>query len=474
MTELTGADRSKDVLAALERDFPSHLERIRDFVRFPSISASGEGMEDTARAVQQMLADIGVHGELVETPGYPIVFGELDAGKPKTLLIYGMYDVQPADEEGWMVPPFSGEIVDLEGLGPSVVSRGVFNTKAPLRSIFNVLRAIVDLDEVPVNLKFIIEGEEERGSKHLPSFIDQYRDRLSADAVLFPFYCQDSSGKPVVYLGVKGLLCLELSSKGGVYPGTPRRSVHSSYAAWVGSPVWRLVQALATLIDRGERITVDGFYDDIAPPSREDRELLDRLAETIDLDRIRWEFDIPEFKIDGNPRQVIETYLFSPTLNIAGIVAGYSGTGVKTVLPAEAMAKIDIRLIPDMTVESTLERLSAHLDRRGFQDIEVQIVSAYEQARTSVQEDISQALIGSIRSQGLEPEIWPHIGGSAPFYLFTDRLRLPLVMGGLGHGGRAHGVNEYATVAGMKAFEQWLATFLYGYAGNEKTKSREE
>ena len=443
----------------------AHLDRVRAYVRQPSISGEGQGMQEMAELVRDSIRGLGGRAEIAPTPGWPVVTGAIDAGAPKTLLIYGMYDVQPVEGEEWMVPPFAGEVVTLPEFGDSMVARGVYNTKGPLAGLFNVLESIQTVGgRLPVNLKFVIEGEEELSSPNLPGFIASHRDRLGADATYFPFYCQDRHGKPVMWLGVKGIQYFEVACRGGTWGGPRTRGVHGSNAVWIGSPAWRLARVLATMMDDREGITIEGFTDDVLSPSAEDEELLQRLARTFDSATQLWMWDAERFKYDLQGADLLRRYLYTPTLNIDGIWGGYTGPGMKTLLPHEVRAKMDVRMVPNMEPERVRERIRAHLRRVGRDDLEVHFYEGYPPAKTSVREPVVQALIKTFRDLGHEPEIWPHLAGSAPFYLFRRVLDQPFAMGGLGHGGRPHSPNEYATIAGMRLFEQSVARFLFAFA----------
>lgn len=454
-----------ELFAHLDAHFDAHLDRVRAYVRQPSISGEGQGMQEMAELVRDSIRGLGGRAEIAPTPGWPVVTGAIDAGAPKTLLIYGMYDVQPVEGEEWMVPPFAAEVVTLPEFGDSMVARGVYNTKGPLAGLFNVLESIQTVGgRLPVNLKFVIEGEEELSSPNLPGFIASHRDRLGADATYFPFYCQDRHGKPVMWLGVKGIQYFEVACRGGTWGGPRTRGVHGSNAVWIGSPAWRLARVLATMMDDREGITIEGFTDDVLSPSAEDEELLQRLARTFDSATQLWMWDAERFKYDLQGADLLRRYLYTPTLNIDGIWGGYTGPGMKTLLPHEVRAKMDVRMVPNMEPERVRERIRAHLRRVGRDDLEVHFYEGYPPAKTSVREPVVQALIKTFRDLGHEPEIWPHLAGSAPFYLFRRVLDQPFAMGGLGHGGRPHSPNEYATIAGMRLFEQSVARFLFAFA----------
>jgi acetylornithine deacetylase/succinyl-diaminopimelate desuccinylase-like protein len=454
---------------AIEADFAAHLEAIREFVRQPSISHTGLGILETAEQVKQFIEEVGGHAEVVPTAGHPVVFGDLMLDKPKTLLVYGMYDVMPVEGEEWIAPPFAADIVELPDLGPCLVSRGIYNTKGPLLGFFNTLSSIQKLDSLPVNLKFVIEGEEELGSAHLPDFIEANKGKLDGDAVFFPFYSLNRRGRPVMYLGAKGILTLELVCEGGDWGGPRSRGIHSSHGAWISSPVWKLVHALASIVGEDESLTIQNLDKIIDGPSVEDEELLARLDGVFDEQAVLEENDVSRFKYDVGGIELLRKYLFSPAVNIDGLLAGHVGPGPKTVIDRRAMAKLDIRLVPEMTVEDTLAKLQEHLLCHGFEDVLVESVSGHELSRTSVDEEVVQAMLRSYRHHGYEAETWPYIGGSAPFYLFTKELGLPLVIGGLCHGGGAHGPNEYAVVDHLGLFEKSIATFLFEYASESGT-----
>jgi acetylornithine deacetylase/succinyl-diaminopimelate desuccinylase-like protein len=463
-------------VSALERihrhiddNFEEHLERVKRLVRQPSISADGTGITEMANMVADLIREAGGEAEIVPTPGHPVVFGEIDVGAPKTLLVYGMYDVQPVLGETWDVSdPFGGEIMELPGLGPCLVNRGVCNQKGPLANFFNALHSFRAVGEpYPLNLKFMVEGEEELGSRHLPGFVEAYKDRLEADFCFFGFYAQDPKGKVVMHLGVKGILFMELVARGGDWGGPTTRGVHGSNAVWFDSPTWVLLQALSSMITPDQKhILIDGFYDDIVSPSAEDEELLKRLVSTFTPERLLEENDVRRFKYDLSGTDLMRKYLYQPTLNIDGIISGHTAEGTKTLLPHEARAKIDIRMVHNMRPERMIQLVKDHLARRGFADkIQVIVHDAYPPAKTRLGKNpAAEALLKTYRDFGFEPEIWPHLGGSAPFYLFTETLKVPTVLGGLGHGARSHSPNEYATLEGMKLHEKSVAAFLMNLA----------
>jgi acetylornithine deacetylase/succinyl-diaminopimelate desuccinylase-like protein len=376
-----------------------------------------------------------------------------------------MYDVQPVVGEDWLVPPFEGRIIPFEDRGSCVVARGVYNTKGPLAGLFSALESIRAVEgRLPVNLKFMIEGEEELGSRNLPAFVERYKDRLRADGTYFAFYAQEKTGKPVLWLGVKGILFFEMACRGGAWGGPTVRGIHGSLGALIASPAWRLIHAMDTMTGPDERITIAGIYDRVIPPSAEDERVLADLAKTFDIDLELRENEVRRPKHDLSGGDLLRRYLFDPILNIDGIVGGHHGAGSKTLLPHEVRAKMHVRLVPNMEPDDVREKILAHLKKIGCADFDVHFEQGYPWAKMGPSAPISQAMIRAMRSFGLEPEVWPNIAGSAPFYLFSRTLKQPFVMGGLGHGGRAHSPNEFATLEGMRLFEKSVARFVAEFA----------
>ena len=459
----------------IARRFPQNLERTRAFLRQPSVSATGEGVRECAEMVREMLAEIGCKTQVWGKNGHPIVYGELDVGAPTTLVEYEMYDVQPVgDLDAWMSPPFAAEIHELLRVGKSVVGRGVANSKGALFGNLSTWKAIRDVDELPVNLKIIAEGEEEISSANFIEFVRTHRQELKADGGIACDYGEDLRGVPSVGLGVKGCLYLTIWSRGSKAKGGPMTSeIHSSSAVWVTSPVWRLVKALETLVDEDQRPAIDGIWEDVAKPSKRDLELVKDLARTFDAKTTLEEMTASKFKYDLPKEKLLGTYLFEPTVNLCGIHSGYTDHGgTKTVLPHEAYVKMDIRLVPKMTVEGTLRKLKAHLKRRGFEDLEIEVHGPYGPAKTDPDSWLVDAAVQALRDHGKEPEIWPSSGGTMPAFVFSEYLRIPWLYTGLGHGGRAHAPNEYATIDGMERYMHGQASLVYRAAEQAKARRR--
>ena len=450
---------------AIEEMFPMHLERCRAFLRQKSVSATREGIIETAELVKEFIEEIGGKVSFKGNPAYPIVYGQLDVGHPKTLIIYGMYDVQPAEETSWISPPFAAEVHDLPNMGECVVARGAVNSKGALCGLFNVLKTIQEQDSIPLNLIFAIEGEEEIGSPHFKDFILANAQEFYGDGVVDFDFSQDTKGKVAMHLGLKGIVYLELICRGGKKGGPVDIAQHGSVSAWISSPVWRLIHALSSLTDNKENIRIPDFYENVMSPNRDDMELLKQLEFSFDENAFLKEMKSLCFKYDRRGVDLLKRGLYQPVININGFHAGYSGPATKTVLPTKATAKIDIRFGPNMEPDEVIKKFCHHLQDTGFGDIEVMVRDNYTWSKTDVKEKIVQKMIQAYRIHGLEPEIWPLATWAAPYFVFSRILNLPVVSGGMGHGGKQHAANEYMTVKGLLDFEKFVATFLYSVAG---------
>ncbi len=445
--------------------FDDHLALVRRFVGQPSISATGEGMAEMATLVRDEIVSLGGEAQIIPTAGWPIVLGELDAGQPRTLLVYGMYDEQPVDGETWRVPPFAGEIVELDGAGPSLVSRGIYNSKGPLCGVLAALRSILGSgSRLPVNVKLVIEGEEELASRSLPAFLEAHRERLRADATFAPFYTQDRRGTSVLKLGSKGVLFFELHCHGGDWGGPTQNAIHGAEGAWIASPVWKLLSVLRSLVDDEERITVPGLTATVQGPSAEDERLLSALEGRFDPDVILAQQRVRRFKHDERGVGLLRRFLFDPILNIDGLQAGHTGAGTKALLPDHAFAKLNLRLVPGMQIDACKRAIDDHVARASAGAVEVRWGSGYPCARTSVDANVIRAFLDAARGCGVEVDVWPTMAGSGPACLFNQILGQDFLLGGLGHGGRQHAPDEYATVEGMKLHEQAVIRLLQAFA----------
>jgi acetylornithine deacetylase/succinyl-diaminopimelate desuccinylase-like protein len=456
----------------IDAHFDTYLEDVRRLVRQPSVAAQNLGIHECAEMVCESIRDLGsddVH--LVHFPqGSPVVYGSVSSDDPdaRTLIVYCLYDVQPPEPlDEWRVDPFAAEVVDVPPYGSCLVGRGVTNSKGPLVGCFSAVSALREtLGGMPLNLIFVIEGEEEVGSVNLKRFVREKAAELErANGVYLPGVRQDERGKPKVLLGNKGMAYFELEARGGDWGGPRNIDVHGMNAAWIGNPVWRLVWALNTLRAPDGKVLVEGFYDDVRGPSERDEALLARLAATFDEDMFRERADVSRFEDDLHGVDLLRRFLFTPTFNIDGIYGGYTGEGIKTIVPHRGRVKIDVRIVPDMDPDDVLRKVQGQLQRAGFGDISVVLYEGTDWSKTDPDSDLAQAAIRAMEKSGYGPgEIWPLLPGTGPACLFTrDPLSMPFVAYGLGHGGRIHAPNEYLVVKGLHDNIKSVAALLLEY-----------
>ena len=470
------AGQHDEVYRHIDTNIASHVQQLQRWVRQQSVSAQNRGIADMAKLVATDLRDLGFKEvAIVPTKGHPGVFGFYDAGAPRTLLVYMMYDVQP-EESGWNVPAFEGAVVNHD-LGRVLMARGATNQKGPERAFLNALESILKTrGKLPVNILVAAEGEEELGSPNYPQVIEKYEARLrKADGVFFPLNTQDSAGRASLPLGVKGIVVFELEAAGGPQGGPKNAEIHSSLKAIVDAPAWRLAQALSTLTSAdGNTILVPGYYDAIRQPSPEEQRLVNGMAkQAVDLaDAMRKSLGVERFINDLSGRDLLARLLFTTTININGMWSGYTGEGMKTILPHVARARLDSRLVPEQTPDGQLELIRRHLAAKGFDDVTVRKVSGYGPAQTSVETPIVRASLSVFNKHGVTPTVAPRLAGSAPYYVFTERLKLPMVAGNIGHGSGAHAPNEYmvidprpgSRIAGLAQVEKFYVDLLYAFA----------
>ena len=425
----------KKIDSYLERNLDKNLEELSRYVAQPSVSAQNLGLDECATLVKEMLEKRGFKAEIMSTDGAPVVFAERKGKSDKTLLIYNHYDVQPPEPlELWESPPFEPEIRNGKMYG-----RGVSDDKSHLTSRLFAIDAILDEEgELPCNIKFIIEGEEETASVHLHEFVTNNMDKLKADACIWEFGGVDHRDKPMQYLGLRGICYVELSVES---LGT---DVHSGLGGSIfPNAAWRLVWALNSLKGVDERILIPGFYDDVKAPSARDRELMENLPDVAEEYKTR--YGVKEFikGLKGGIDLKVEE-VFTPTCTICGLNSGYQGPGSKTVQPAKASAKVDFRLVPDQKPADILKKLRAHLDAQGFSDVEITFLGGEPAARTDPDDPFIKMVVDtSTEIYGVPMEIVPMVGGSGPSYPFVHDLGLPVATMGLGYPDtKAHAPNE--------------------------------
>jgi acetylornithine deacetylase/succinyl-diaminopimelate desuccinylase-like protein len=471
----------------IDASYEHHVERIREFIRQPTISNTGVGMEKGATLLLSYFEHLGCKKtEIAQTPGWPVVYGYYDAGAKRTLLIYMMYDCMPADEPGWTVKPFDAALIhdyqvgDYPPFKTAMVARGTINTKGPLMAFLNACESIREANgELPVNLLLVAEGEEEQASRHLPLFLSEHKKELNeAEAMFFPSANQSLDGNITITPGTKGIRYWELECSGASWGRGPKEfDIHGSMKVIVDSPVWRMIHALETMTtEDGNRCLIDGWYDNVEPPNEEEREIIAKLAEEYDWGPKKASNSVDRFILDEKTqsRELLTKYFCEPSgINIDGIYGGYTGEGSKTLLPHKVTVKMDVRLVPNQRSSEILPKVRAHLDRHGYSDIRIRDITGGEWARTSIKSSLWSSISETYESFGLKPRIDVRNIGYAPFSLFTNTpLNLPggFGYGMLGHGTRAHAPNEYfvmegnSVVKGLRECEKSAAGILCRYA----------
>jgi len=443
----------KAIQTEIEKHHDESVRRLQTWIRQPSIAAENRGMTEGCDLMMRMLREAGFdHVTKVPTDGHPGVFAMLDSGAPRTFGLYFMYDVKQADPAEWSSPPFEAALVDKPGLGKVLMGRGAVNQKGPeatLLAAFHAFRAAGR--KVPVNLVFVAEGEEEIGSPHFPQVVRR-PDILAAlrecAGVYMPMPMQSLDGTVTINLGAKGVVELELVSSGERWHRGPKQDLHSSNEARVDSPAWHLVQALATLVGPdGHTPAIEGYSDRARPLSAEEKALIREAARRQSEDVAKRQMGVEHWVHDVDWLESLELLAGRPTVNIEGLVGGYTGPGGKTILPHRAVAKLDLRLVPDMTAAGALAALKQHLAKHGFGDIEVNMTGGYDPTTTPANSALIQAQAAVYRKNGLDPIFWPRLAGSWPGYVFTgEPLKLPAGHFGLGHGSGAHAPDEYYVI----------------------------
>ena len=474
------------VFKRIDEDLDRHIEKIQEFIRQPTISNTGEGMQEGAEYLRDTFSGLGCQvAEISKTPGWPIVYGEYDAGAEKTLIIYMMYDCMPADEPGWSVPPFEGRLVHNHRVGSYqpfktvLMARGAINSKGPLMAFLNVVGSIRDATgSLPVNLILLAEGEEEMASRHLPWFLNENKERLRrADAMFFPMGGQAVDGTVTISPGTKGVAYFELECSGEKWGRGPKKfDIHGSNKVVVDSPVWRLVHALESMTSsNGNTCLIEGWYDNVTPPTAEENRILEELGKDYDYKPIKEALYVDKFLYPEEDKLgFLKKYYCEPSgLNIDGIKGGYTGPGSKTVLPHRASVKLDVRFVPDQTSSEFMPLLKAHLDKHGYADIQITQLTSGEWARTSINSPLWRALRQTYERFGLKPKTVVRNIGYAPFSLFChEPLNLSggFAWGMLGHGMRAHSPDEYFVIEGndkvhgLADCEKSFVSTLYNYA----------
>ena len=441
-----------DIEAEIAAQHDEGVQRLQEWIRLPSIAAEDLGYPEGPEHMKSLLLDVGFQqAVVVETDGKPGVFATLDAGAPRTLGVYFMYDVKQFVPAEWSSPPLEAALVDKPGLGKVIMGRGAVNQKGPEMAFLEAIRAIREAGrQMPVNLVLVAEGEEEIGSPHIGQIVnrpDVQAALAETIGVVMPSASQGRDGIVSVSLGAKGVIEVQLIASGERWGRGPGKDVHSSLKAMIDSPTWHLVHALDTLVSAdGNTITIDDYPQPL-PISAAEKAMVAEAAKRRDEAQLKEQLSTPRWIDDLPLEQALERLVSQPTVNIEGLVGGYTGPGGKTVLPHKAEAKLDLRLVPDMTADGALAALEAHLQRHGFGDIEVNMSGGYDPTSTPASAELIQAQISVLEAAEIDPILWPRSAGSYPGYVFTGPpLNLASGHFGLGHGSGAHAPDEYFVI----------------------------
>ncbi len=427
---MTGMQDVFDYIDAHALDYVADLQRL---VRQPSISAQGVGIAETAAMVEGLLADRGFDVAQYETRGNPIVFGARTGASPKRLTFYNHYDVQPPEPlELWNGDPWSAEILDGRIWG-----RGVADNKGNLVARLSAIDALLKVrGELPLTVKYIVEGEEEIGSIHIEDFTQQHGDKLASDGCIWESGGRDDQGRLELSLGMKGICYIEMSVE------TVAEDQHSSRAIRLPNAAWRLTWALASLKGPDERIRVKGFYDKVRQPTAAELAVLAEIPDNSESELKRLGIDSYLLGLTGQER--IRRDFFEPTCTISGILTGYTGEGSKTVMPARGMAKVDHRLVPDQDPDEIFQLIRAHLDEHGFSDVHIKAFGNEKPGRSSLESPLVRVVDETYRElTGNETTVQPTSLGTGPWYYLNDALGIDGCTAGAGHpASSVHAPNE--------------------------------
>ena len=449
-----------DALKHVDSNLNNLISDLQTLIRQPSVSAKNEGIEECAKLVKKLLKKSGLKSEILRLKKgvAPIVYGEIKSKQnpTKTLMFYNHYDVQPAEPfDLWDYPPFSGT-----RKGNKIFGRGATDDKGELITRIKAVEACLKTTgDVPCNIKFVIEGEEETGSAHIEKYLKKYKKKFSCDGVIWEFGYVDVKNRPIIGLGMKGLLFVELSIKESIIDS------HSSLAVLIKNPAWRLIDAIKTLRDSNGKILIKDWYKEVVPFSKKDLELIRQ--EPFDENVFKKEFGIKSFVGDKKGMDAKKALVGGATCNIAGFISGYTGNGAKTVLPGDALVKIDFRLIPKMDPKKQVIRLKKHLKSKGFSDVKIKIFHGEAAARTSSSEPfVAQVKEAADKSFG-KSILNVSNAGTGPMYPFVDILKAPCIsIGSTYMFSRIHSPNEFARVDLLKKTTKCICLIMENFGKN--------
>jgi len=492
-------DDLKKVFDHIDAHIDEDVITFQKWIQQPSISNTGEGIQESAQMVKGFFDELGCQRSEVfdvgvteyGSPGNPVVYARCDEGAPRTLLIYWMYDTMPITQpDAWIVPPFEGRLVELPPFKKVLMARGATNSKGPQVAQLNAFKAIKAVHgKLPVNLIVVAEGDEERMSIGLRKFVREHADLFKDAEAMYRFGGQGLSGGGEFSGGSEGCVYIELTTSGTKWGRGPTKSdIHGANKRSVDSPAWRHIKMLNTLISEdGNRTNVPGFYDNIEPLSEPEMTKLREQAAKVDMKVAAENLGVARFIAD-DPLKYLQMARYGISFNMDGIWGGnmYAG-GAGAILPNKVTSKHNMRYVPNMTGPDLVKKIRAFLDAKGFQDVELKLIGDVPWSKMRYDTDIADALRTSYDIFGInytEPAANESIlGGYWPAYLFVNDekspIKIPIVGGSAGHGGGAHAANEYyviegaGKVYGLAGAEKSIATVLYAFAGKVAPTKRE-
>ena len=442
----------------VDKNFTTLVSDLQKLIQQPSVSAKNLGLEECAGLVVQMMKKSGIQAEIlrVKKGVPPAIYGEVQSKKnpDKTLLFYNHYDVQPEEPlELWDDKPFSGKIK-----GNKIYGRGSADDKGELITRIKAVESFLKTTgDVPCNIKFFIEGEEEIGSVHIEDYLSRYQEKLSCDAVIWEFGYVDEKDRPIISLGMKGLLYVELSKTESI------RDAHSSLAVIIENPAWRLVEALKILRDSNGRVLIKDWYKEVDKFTKQDLKII--ASEPFDENSFKKEYGIKKFVGDKKGVAIKKALVGEPTCNIAGFTSGYEGPGAKTVLPSKALVKIDFRLIPKMDPEKQLLRLKKHLKQNGFGDIVVTKIHGEAAARTRLSDPFVKTVKKAADESFGKSILSVSSAGTGPMFSFVKFLHSPCIAVGSTYVfARIHSPNEFARIDLLRKTTKCMCKIIRNFA----------
>ena len=434
------------------------ISDLQILIRQPSISATDQGLEECSILLSNMMKNAGIQTELlfldldeqVESRAIsripPVVYGEVKSrSNPsgKTILFYNHYDVQPVDPiEKWNEDPFSGKVI-----GNHIFGRGSSDDKGELITRIKAVEYFLhETGDIPCNIKFLIEGEEEIGSPNLLKYVQRYKDKFRSDLVIWESGYIDKDDRAIISLGQKGILNIEIKVHG------PSRDVHSSLAVAIESPVWRLVHLLSLLYNaKNGKILIKGWYDEVMSLSEKELQLI--ANEPFNEEAFKKEYGISSFKMGQASCEIKKALATEPSCNISGLVTGYTNKGVKTILPSTATVKMDFRLVPNMDPITQFNKLVKYLRSKGYSEKEVTInyLSGEPSSKTPLDSKYVKLIVDSAAKifNGVVLNI--SSSGTGPMYVFKDILNVDSIcIGSTILPNKLHSPNEFANLDLLK------------------------